>query len=110
MKIGHIHIGLTDLDAAVEWMNHNLEKEPGYRNANMAAFYFDGISFVFDKSDEDTALSVAISTDSCDAEFEKITLKGAQVIEAPANQPWGVRTAYLVGPGKITVEIEETLK
>jgi catechol 2,3-dioxygenase-like lactoylglutathione lyase family enzyme len=110
MKIGHIHIGFKDLDAAVEWMNHNLEVEPGFRNANMAAFYFDGIGFVFDRSEEDSAIAVALSAESCDADFKKFLSKGVKVLEAPANQPWGVRTAYVEGPGKVTVEIEETLK
>lgn len=109
MKIGHIHIGFRDLDAAVEWMNRNLEKEPDYRNVNMATYYFDGIGFVFDKSEENSAVAVAFCAESCDAESKKLTLKGAKVVEAPANQPWGVRTAYFEGPGKVTIEIEQAL-
>ena len=35
--------------------------------------------------------------------------RGAEPIEAPHDTPWGTRTAYLKGPGSITVEIEQLL-
>ncbi len=110
MKIGHIHIGFKNLESAVKWMSQKLGKEPGYSNPNMAAFYFDGINFVFDQSDTDSSVSLAITSESCDTDFESLTIRGAKTIEVPADQLWGVRTAYIEGPGKLIFELEETLK
>jgi hypothetical protein len=31
------------------------------------------------------------------------------VIEEPADRSWGVRVAYLKGPGRITLELEQEL-
>jgi hypothetical protein len=36
--------------------------------------------------------------------------RGAEMIEAPQDRPWGARAAYLKGPGGLTVEIEQVLK
>ena len=35
--------------------------------------------------------------------------RGAETLEAPEDRAWGVRAAYLRGPGRITFEIEQEL-
>lgn len=110
MEIGHLHLGFRDFDGSVRWMKNVLGKEPGYSNQNMATFDFGHTSLVFDRSEADTVLTVALKSGNCEKDFLEIKSRGAQVIEGPTDQPWGVRTAYLQGPGQVTIEIEQTLK
>ena len=35
---------------------------------------------------------------------------GAVSIEAPREMPWGVKSAFVQGPGMLTIEIEELLR
>lgn len=88
----------------------NVGKEPGYRNQNMASFDFEHASLVFDQSDEDTTLTLALKSIDCDLDFSEIKSRGAQVVEPPSDQPWGVRTAYFQGPGRMMIEIEQPHK
>ena len=54
-------------------------------------------------------LTLALASQNCDEDFSVMKRNGAAVLEAPKNQPWGVRTAYFQGPGRLIVEIEEAL-
>lgn len=110
MEVSHMHLGFKDLEGAIGWMKDVLEKEPGYRNANMAAFGFENTSLVFDQSDEDTLLTLAVKTADCDRSFAEMKSRGAVALDEPTDQPWGVRTAYLQGSGGITLELEQSLR
>jgi hypothetical protein len=110
MNLGHLHIGFKDLAASIQWMEQVLGKKPAYQNQNMAVFPFEHMSLLFDRSDEDAVVTVAFDSKNCDADFATLIGKNAKVLENPADQPWGVRVAYLQGPGKTTIEIEQPLK
>ncbi len=110
MKLGHLHIGFKDLSGAIAWMEKVLEKKPAYQNQNMAVFAFEHVSLIFDRGQEDAAVTVAFDSSGCDEDFARLTAKGAKAIEKPSDQPWGVRAAYIQGPGRITLEIEQALR
>ncbi len=110
MDLGHLHISFQDLQKSVKWMQQILGKEPAYQNQNMAVFPFGNTSLIFDKGEEDTAVTIAFNSENCDMDFAKLKERGAEVIDVPSDQPWGVRAAYLQGPGKSTIEIEQPLK
>lgn len=109
MNLGHIHIGFKDLAASVHWMERVLEKKPAYQNQNMALFQFEHMGFVFDQSEEDAEVTIAFDSENCDADFADLAARKAEIMEEPADQPWGVRVAYLKGPGRTTIEIEQPL-
>jgi uncharacterized glyoxalase superfamily protein PhnB len=75
----------------------------------MAEIDFYGTALVLDRSAQDSHVSLAIRVDSCDTWFKRLTERGAKALEAPESQPWGMRAAYLKGPGNIAVELEEKL-
>lgn len=109
MEIGHMHFGFKDFEGSVTWMKSMLDKEPGYRNQNMASFDFENSSLVFDQSENDAVATLALRSADCDRDFLKMKARGAEVLESPTDQPWGVRTAYFQGPGAIIIEIEQPL-
>lgn len=110
MKVSHMHLGFKNLEGAVCWMKDVLAKEPGYRNANMATFDFENTSLVFDQSDDDTVLTFGVKTLDCDRAFAEMQRRGAVALDEPTDQPWGVRAAYIQGPGGVTLEIEQTMR
>lgn len=110
MKLGHLHIGFKDLNGAVRWMKTTIGKDVSYENTNMAVFAFGDTSLIFDQSDEDTPITIAFESDDCEKDFKTFIKKGATEVESPKEQSWGVKTAYVKGPGKTTVEIEQVLK
>jgi uncharacterized glyoxalase superfamily protein PhnB len=75
----------------------------------MAVFPFGEILLVLDEGEEETVTTLGYATADCDADFRAAVGRGAQVIERPADRSWGVRVAYLEGPGRITLELEEEL-
>jgi len=66
---------------------------------------------ILDAAPADSALTLGFDSEDCDADFRTLTgRRGAETIEAPQDRPWGARSAYLKGPGGLTVEIEQLLK
>lgn len=110
MKLGHIHIGVTDLENSVNWMRQIFKKEPAYQNQNMAFFPLEGLGLIFDRGESDAEITVAFDSNNCDSDYARLTERGAETVEAPTDQPWGVRAAYIKGPGKVTFELEQPLK
>ena len=110
MKLGHVHIQFKDLQSAVRWMKEVAGLAPAYQNPRMAVFAWENSSLIFDQSEEDSAVTIAFDSDDCRRDFSMFESRGAETVEAPADQPWGVRAAYLKGPGATTIEIEQALR
>ena len=110
MEVSHMHLGFKNREGAISWMKDVLDKEPGYRNANMATFDFENTSLAFDQSDDDTVLTFAVRTLDCDRALAEMRKCGAVALDEPTDQPWGLRTAYIQGPGGITLELEQTIR
>ncbi len=49
IKVSHIHIGIKDLDNAVNWFNDKLNITPIYQNNKMAYIKFFDLSLILDK-------------------------------------------------------------
>jgi uncharacterized glyoxalase superfamily protein PhnB len=65
---------------------------------------------ILDAGPKDGALTLSFDSEDCDADYRLLTGRGAETIEAPQDRSWGARSAYLKGPGALTVEIEQVLK
>jgi catechol 2,3-dioxygenase-like lactoylglutathione lyase family enzyme len=109
MKINHFHVYVRDLPAATEWFQRVCEAKLGYHDEGMASLSLGGVQLLLDKSDTDSRSTIGFSTEDCDADFKAVTARGAVANEPPTDRAWGVRAAYLRGPGAITVELEQML-
>ena len=76
----------------------------------MSMFSFGSVSIIINDSEKDVPSTIAFWSNNCDHDYEDVIAKGAISIQEPENKPWGVRTAFIQGPGKLTFEIEEVLQ
>jgi len=109
MKPDHIHIRVADISETVHWFETFLELRPNYRDHTMAMYPFGEMAILFDKSDRAMPVTIGFSSDDCDADFCRLVELGAMALKEPADQADGVRSAYLKGPGDLTIEIEQIL-
>ncbi len=108
MEGNHFHVFVQDLGGALAWFARVWAAEPTYRGERMAVLPFGPILLVLDQNeDEETVTTIGYATTDCDADFRTVVGRGAEVIEEPADRSWGVRVAYLKGPGHITLELEQ---
>jgi catechol 2,3-dioxygenase-like lactoylglutathione lyase family enzyme len=109
MRFSHVHVQVRDLDAAVAWFARFLDATPEYQDAEMASFRFDGGRVVVNQNATDDSSILAFRVESCDAAFEAAVAKGAPALEPPEDKSYGVRAAYVRGPGGLLVEFEQPL-
>lgn len=108
MKAGHIHVNVKDLRGALDWVAKVLDWTPRFSNDHMAVLPFGTLTIIVDRSDADSEATLAFASEDCDADYAKALERGAEGLRPPEDQPWGpVRAAYLKGPGRLTVEIEQ---
>jgi predicted enzyme related to lactoylglutathione lyase len=109
MQLNHIHVHVRDLGPASEWFQRVCDAKLTYSSDTMASLAFGELAVLLDVADSDSRVTLGFATLDCDADFKTVTKKGAEVIEPPTDRPWGVRAAYLRGPGAVTVELEQML-
>jgi catechol 2,3-dioxygenase-like lactoylglutathione lyase family enzyme len=109
MKISHVHCRVRDLPGAARWFQQVLQATPVFNNDRMVWLGFGEFGVILDASSGDSVLTVGFDSDDCDADYRAVTARGAETIEAPQDRPWGARSAYLKGPGALTIEIEQVL-
>lgn len=109
MEGNHVHVFVRDLTGALAWFARVWAVEPTHQEERMAVLQFGPILLVLDQADEETVTTIGYASADCDADFRTVVGRGAAVIEEPADRSWGVRVAYLKGPGRITLELEQEL-
>jgi predicted enzyme related to lactoylglutathione lyase len=111
MKFGHLHIPVRDLSAALEWLARVWDIKPGFEDpaGGMAVASVHGVSLILDRADEDATVTIGFNSENCDEDYRQATERAAETLEPPTDRPWGVRAAYIRGPGRITFEIEQAL-
>lgn len=109
MTVSHLHLNVRDLPASIEWFRRILDVSPDFANEAMASIGLGGLALVLDHGEVDSPAILALTSEDCDTEVQRLVDRGAVVTEAAVNRPWGVRNAYLAGPGAMTLEIEETI-
>ena len=110
MLASHLHLGVKDLAAAVGWLDKVWTLKPTYRDDRMASVPFGKFTIIFDASTTDTATTIGFDSSNCDEDFRAVVSRGGVVLEPPTDRPWGVRSAYIQGPGALRFEIEQLLK
>ena len=110
MKASHVHLGVKDLKGAVKWFGQVWQLRPTFENEWMATLPFGPLSIILDAAPADVPATVAFDSENCDADLREVVSRGAVVIEEAADRPWGVRAAYVRGPGALRFEIEQILR
>lgn len=109
MTLNHVHLSVRDLEAAIGWIKKVWRTDPSFANERMAVVPFAAFTVILDRSGHDSTATLGFESVDCDNDFNAAVERGAVPLEPPANRPWGARSAYLLGPGAITFEIEQTL-
>jgi glyoxalase/bleomycin resistance protein/dioxygenase superfamily protein len=109
MDGNHFHVVVRGLDDALGWFARVVGAKPTFKGDRMAVLPFGPILLVLDEGEEETITTIGYSSADCDADFATLTGRGAAVIEPPEDRAWGVRVAYLQGPGRLVLEIEQPL-
>lgn len=109
MKGSHVHFGVKDLQGALQWLDRIWQLQPTYQDERMAVLPFGAISIILDRSESDTSATVGFESQNCDDDYRSVKARGAVVLEEPKDRPWGVRSAYIQGPGALKFEIEQVL-
>jgi hypothetical protein len=109
MDINHAHVHVRGVSAAVDHCRRIWDAPPTFIGPAMAGVPFGPVLVVSDRSDTDTEVTLGLGSLDCDGDFDRAVSRGAVVVEEPADRSWGVRVAYLRGPGAVTFEIEQTL-
>ena len=109
MRFNHLHIPVRDLAGALDWLTRVWGSQPSFENGGMAVVSVHGASLILDAADEDGLATIGFASDDCDDDYRLASERGADTLEAPEDRAWGVRAAYLRGPGRITFEIEQEL-
>jgi len=110
MKMSHVHCRVQDLQAAANWFEKVLQVGRVFNNERMVWLSFGELGVILDAASDDSVITIGFDSQDCDADFRLLASRGAETIEAPQDRPWGARSAYLRGPGRLTVEIEQVLK
>ena len=109
MKGSHVHLGVKDLPAALQWLQKVWQVRPTFQNERLASLPFGELTIILDASATDTSATVGFDSQNCDEDYRTVVSRGAITLEAPADRPWGVRAAYIQGPGALRFEIEQSL-
>ncbi|MEE9166866.1 MAG: hypothetical protein V3U24_05315 [Candidatus Neomarinimicrobiota bacterium] len=110
MEISHFHVYVKNRSKAVEWLKKVWYVTPVEEDHEMSMFTFGSIAIIINDSEEDVPSTIAFGSKDCDHDYEDVIARGAISIQEPENKPWGVRIAFVQGPGKLTFEIEEVLQ
>jgi predicted enzyme related to lactoylglutathione lyase len=106
MNLNHIHLGVRDLRTAVDWLDRVWQQKPQFQNDRMATIRFGAFILILDAAETDSPATIGFESDDCDRDFRGVLERGAAALDPPSNKPWGMRAAYVQGPGRLKCEIE----
>ena len=103
MKLSHVHCRVRDLQGAAHWFEQVWQVTPVFHNERMVWLSFGELGVILDAAPADSTVTLGFDCEDCDADYRLVMGRGAESIEAPQDRPWGARSAYLKGPGGVTV-------
>lgn len=109
-QIAHVHVYVNDRPKAVEWLDTVWDATPDAEDHEMSMFTFGSTQLIINDVEEGVESTIAFASDDCDRDYEDVIARGAVSVREPQDKPWGVRIAFLQGPGNLTFEIEERLQ
>ena len=109
MKGSHVHLGVRNLKGTLAWLGRVWRCAPLYQDKEMAVVPFGPLTLIFDAAKKDSPATLAYSSRDCDDDYKTAIKRGARPVEPPTDRVYGVRSAYVKGPGALTFEIEQRL-
>jgi uncharacterized glyoxalase superfamily protein PhnB len=110
MNASHIHVQVSDLPGALEWLERVWTTKPAFRFPKMAGVTFGDVTLILDEGVQNSTATIAFKSEDVDEDYASVHARGAEPITPPQDYPWGVRAAYVKGPGGLTFEIEQPLR
>src|SRR5690348_4658017 len=107
MELTHLHVGFKDFAAASSWFTDTLGNAPLFFNDKLAYHRCGGVIVVLERAAIDVPVTLAFKSVDVDRDVAALQEKGAVALQGPVDQKWGVRSAYLRGPGGLVVELEQ---
>jgi len=109
VEVSHIHLGVRDIPSALAWFDRVFRWKPAFHDGRMAVLPAKP-GIILDKSEHDAVATLSFQSKDVDKDYERLVGRGAVSLEAPNDKPYGVRGAYIKGPGSLTIELEGPLK
>ena len=100
---------MRDLTGALDWLDRVWHLKAEFQNDRMATLAFGDFILILDAADSDSPATIGFESKNCDEDFRAVVERGAAPLEPPSDRPWGVRCAYIQGPGRLKFEIEQPL-
>jgi len=110
LQVAHIHLGVKDIPSALAWFERVFQWKPVFQNERMAILPVKPMGVILDKSENDAVATLGFQSNDVDSDYQRLVGRGAVSLEAPNDKPYGVRGAYIKGPGSLTIELEGPLK
>jgi len=98
MKVSRVHCRVRDLPAAARWFQQVLQATAVFNNERMAWLGFGEFGVILAAAPTDSALTLGFDSEDCDADYRKLTGRGAESIEAPQDKPWAHAPPTLKDP------------
>jgi catechol 2,3-dioxygenase-like lactoylglutathione lyase family enzyme len=110
-KLGHVHLPVSNLTTSRTFYTHTMGFTADYDDGEMISY--SDVGLVLDQAADGAVIGtgtiVAFACDDADAEYRRLGKRGAELGDAPADRPWGVRSFYLSDPDGHELEFEQRL-
>ena len=107
MRLAHIHLPVHDLDATLAGFEKMFGLKPTYRDPHMAVLPAEPFPVIFDVETDACEGFLALASDDCDKDYQRLLSLGAVSKEPPQDNWWGTRSAYVQGPDNLIIELEQ---
>jgi catechol 2,3-dioxygenase-like lactoylglutathione lyase family enzyme len=110
LELDHIHLGVKDIPSALAWFERVFQLKPTYQDDRIAMLTLKPMTIILDKSSADAVATLSFRSNDVDKDYERLVGRAAVSLAVPSDKPYGVRGAYIKGPGSLTIELEGPLK
>lgn len=83
MKGSHVHLGVKDLPAALQWLDKVWQLRPTFQDQRMASLPFGEVTIILEASAADTPATMGFDSQNCDEDFRSVRSRGGIAIEEP---------------------------
>src|SRR4051812_42554281 len=108
MKVSHLHLSFTDFPAAKKWFKQILGLSPVHEEDGSALYELGDIGLALhpDWGEGDTAMTLALKSSDCTADYENALSNGADP-RTPPRDKGDTIGADVYGPGRLVIEWEQ---
>jgi predicted enzyme related to lactoylglutathione lyase len=110
LEVAHIHLGVKNIPSALAWFEKVFQWKPVFQDERMAILPVKPMGVILDKSENNAVATLSFQSKDVDKDYHRLVGRGAVSLEAPNDKPYGVRGAYVKGPGSLKIELEGPLK